>query len=274
MKAWIPEWAKRTFRSACVFLRLWRRKTKRRIGVEREGEGSGISSPSTTTGTQEPAAQPQTRPPLEHPTQLTPARLTEAFDALGYRIFDGPFNLNLFGIRTGLNAGKWDDWIGALYQDDAGEWELDLYQGTTDPSDHWLKKGNKGKGGTAILKEGQYLSCWVRGLHRGNYPALVQHGAKMTVVRDDNLDAVIDVDDPSLQEDSGYHGINLHRGSAHRSVSSIGLYSAGCQVVCAPGDFLALMDLIDKSAEKYGDSFSYTLFRWPLPEKDAPVILS
>ena len=270
MRFFTPPWLQQACRSACVFFRLfWRKNTKQPApSIETNLKDGAKTDGLTDDGTR----KPDTDAPLDHPTQLTPARLIEAFDSLGYTVFKGPFNLNLFGIRTGLNAGKWDDWIGALYQDDAGEWELDLYQGTTDPSDHWLKKGNKGKGGTAILKEGQYRSCWVRGLHRGNYPALVQHGAKMTVIRDDNLDTVIDVDDPALQEDSGYHGINLHRGSAHRSVSSIGLYSAGCQVICAPGEYLALMDLIDKSSEKYGDTFSYTLFRWPLPEQNGASV--
>lgn len=208
------------------------------------------------TGTQVP----------DRPADLTPDDMVFAFREHGYRLFEGHLNLNLFGIRTGLDAGKWDDWIGALYQDADANWVLELYQGTTDPSDEWLERGNDAKGGTAILKAGQWPGCWLIGLHKGKYPALVQHGAKMTVLRDSDKDSELDVDDPTLKEDNGYHGINLHRGSAHKALTEegIGLYSAGCQVICDPSDYAKLWDLITASSEKYGDRFSYTLFRWPL----------
>jgi hypothetical protein len=201
-----------------------------------------------------------------HPNELTPSDVLEAFDKAGYRRFDGPWNLNLFGIRTGLEAGKWDDWIGCLYQNDELEWQLELYQGTTDPSDVWLERGNDLEKGSAIVAELQFLSCWKMGLHRGDYPALCQAGAPkpMTVIRDANRDDVLDVDDDELVIETGWFGINLHRGSAHRSLmdEGIGLYSAGCQVLCDPADYAALWDLIVKSSKSYGQVFSYTLFRW------------
>ena len=284
-------------RSFWLCLRRWWRKHFRALGQrklickKRVGEDLGLRAPSsdssetnvkegglTNDGTREPDTAFVTpvlvEPEPDHPTALEPRRLLEAFEANGFKVFKGPWNLNLFGIRTGLEAGKWDDWIGALYQDEEEHWHIDLYQGTTDPSDHALEQGYDAKGGTAILKEGQHRSCWVRGLHRGSYPALVQHGGKVTVIRDNTKDSKLDFDyenNPNVKVDTGYFGINLHRASAHRAVSSIGLYSRGCQVICDPGDFLSMMDLIDKSADIYGESFSYSLFRWPLPKKDPAV---
>ena len=251
-------------------LRRWWRKRTRTLPPDEQRDGESLSIRTPDDGTQVPVMTKE----LVRPPDLTAEEIRKEFEAQGLRLFTGHLNLNLFGIRTGLNAGKWDDWIGALYQDESGVWKVDMYQGTTDPSDEWLEKGNDSKGGTAILKEGQHLGCWVIGLHRAKYPALVQHGAKMTVLRDGNLDSTLDVDDESLVEDHGFHGINLHRGSAHKALieEGIGPYSAGCQVVCDPADWAALWDLITASSEKYGVRFSYTLLRWPLQiQGDKPL---
>jgi hypothetical protein len=190
------------------------------------------------------------------PESLSPETLIQAYEATGYRLFRGELNLNIFGIRTGLSAGSWDDWIGLLYERH-GAWQLQLYRGTTDPSDEWLIKGNDSRGGTAILKAGQYRSCWQLGTHKG-YRALQQTGPKpMTVIRDGDKDSELDFDGA---EDTGWFGINLHRGSAHRAVPEIGLYSAGCQVIQDPTQFEELMDTVASSCELYGKTVSYTLF--------------
>lgn len=190
------------------------------------------------------------------PDSLTPDDLVRAYDAAGYRLFRGELNLNIFGIRTGLDAGSWDDWIGLLYEKN-GAWQLELYRGTTDPSDEWLLKGNDSRGGTAILKAGQYRSCWQLGTHKG-YRALQQSGPKpMTVIRDGDKDTELDFDGV---EQTGWFGINLHRGSAHQAVPEIGLYSAGCQVIQDPDEFEQLMNVVAASCDRYGTTVSYTLF--------------
>lgn len=196
-----------------------------------------------------------------NPETLTAEQMLEAYRAGGFRVFTGDLNVNLFGIRTGLKAGAWDDWIGVLYQNGQAAWQLSIYAGTTDPSDVWLERGNDSRGGTAILVPGQYLSCWQLGEHRGQYKALVQTGPKpMTVYRDGNLDDRLDMD-PSTEQ-TGWFGINLHRASSYRVVPEVGEYSAGCQVIADPADFGELVGLVEASMARYGANVSYTLFDW------------
>jgi len=82
------------------------------------------------------------------------------------------------------------------------------YNGNTDPS--------FGRKGMANLKPGVWeFETGLHGLSRPNpYPAFRQH-SKMTVYRDD------------VGDDSGYFGINLHRGGIN-STSSL-----GCQTIVA-----------------------------------------
>lgn len=89
------------------------------------------------------------------------------------------------------------------------------YNGNTDPSLFKKGSGTKSSGkGIARLKPGLYFSyCF--GLHQGKYLALVQRMAEVTVIRDG---------DPEY-EDTGYFGINIHKGYFN-STSSL-----GCQTI-------------------------------------------
>lgn len=202
---------------------------------------------------------------LPGPLGLSPEKVADQIRAVGGRVFKGPYNLTLFGIRNDdTQSDMWDDWVGALYHDDEGTLQMDLYPATTDPGTTWLEKGNPSRGGTAVLCENiQFKGCWQLGMHRGQYPALVQHSGQVAVYRDNDKDDQVDA---KGEKHWGYFGINCHRGSAHRLVSKVGLYSAGCQVVQDPAHFVAFLDLCRKSARSYGDKFSYILLQWPFGE--------
>ena len=197
------------------------------------------------------------------PLGLSPTDVISEIERVGGKVFKGPYNVTLFGIRNDdTQSDMWDDWIGALYQNDDDEWEMDIYPATTDPGTVWLERGNSSRGGTAVMCEHiQFKGCWELGMHRGSYPALVQRGGKVAVYRDGNLDDQVDAEG---DQNWGYFGINCHRASAHRLVSRVGLYSAGCQVVRDPAHFAAYLDLCRKSVESgYGEKFSYILLKWP-----------
>jgi hypothetical protein len=93
------------------------------------------------------------------------------------------------------------------------------------------------------------------GMHRGQYPALVQRG-HMSVYRDNNKDKVIDLSD---MKEHGLFGINLHRSAKDYESTQVDKWSAGCQVLANPADFALLMAILERSAELYGNSFSYSL---------------
>jgi len=175
----------------------------------------------------------------------------------GYRIYrnpDKPFDLNIVGIRTtSLVPHVFDDWITVFYMSH-GRWIFNAFPGTTDPGLFWL--GNPmNEMGTAIVKEGQYRGLYELGKHRG-YNALVQKG-EVTVIRDFNRDPVLDLD--SGREETGVFGINLHRASRFGESLNVDRWSAGCQVLCDPLQFNYLMAIVEKGADAFGNSFTYTL---------------
>ncbi|MCX2834458.1 hypothetical protein [Microbulbifer thermotolerans] len=178
----------------------------------------------------------------------------------GYRFFDeGNYNLNLIGIRSGdQTANTFNDWIAVAWRFDGVPHCL-TFPATTDPGLFW-REHPANVSGTAIVVPGQYLGLWQIGLHRGQYPALIQRGT-VRVYRDNNRDRVLDLDAPV---DTGLFGINCHRASAHCESRQVDKWSAGCQVLAHPKDFALLMALCERAAENWGRSFTYTL----LEEKD------
>jgi hypothetical protein len=105
--------------------------------------------------------------------------------------------------------------------------------GTTNPGTPTLKQFEKvNKKGAAVLKSDQwYYDVWKFGKHNGKVDALLQLGAAVQVYRD------TDKDDNSEEQgtlDTGYFGINFHPNTydlSKASGTSIGWWSAGCQVV-------------------------------------------
>lgn len=169
-------------------------------------------------------------------------------------IFTGELNLNLVGIRANdVNANTFNDLLCVLYDLD-GKSVLQIYPITTDPG-VYFRKNPINVNGTAVLAPGHYRSCWQIGFHRGQYQALVQRGL-MTVYRDANRNSDINTD---VATETGYFGINLHHAAANGYTLRVDRWSAGCQVFANKADFNDVMALALRSAEKYGDRFSYTL---------------
>lgn len=187
------------------------------------------------------------------PSSLLPALLLHRLAAVG-PVFSGAFNLNLFGWRCpDGKVDRFDDVIGAVYQDDGGTWQVQTWPATTDPGLTYLREPMRERG-TAILVPGRYAQCWTIGLHRGRYEALVQR-APMSFWRDANRDATLDQRGPV---ETSVIGCNLHNASASPD-AQVGAASAGCQVIRDAKDFTAMMDLARRQKGRWGDRFSYTL---------------
>ncbi len=92
------------------------------------------------------------------------------------------------------------------------------FNGNTDPTKYRQGHGTGSEKGMACLKPGVYYAHQFGYHHAGKpnqYPALVQTGGPVTVIRDGN---------PSY-EDTGYFGINIHSGGVY------GTSSEGCQTL-------------------------------------------
>lgn len=176
-----------------------------------------------------------------------------------FPLFGGEFNVTLIGVRSnehGVRINEFDDDLFVTYQSQ-GQRVWHKFDFTTDPSNHYLLNPVN-DAGCAILVEGHYPKCWKLGKHRGKYLALKQVG-EMTVYRDNNLDTTLDMSKQATQ--TGYFGINLHRNFKTIKAKSLGKASAGCQVMSNPLSYDVLMALLQLSASKYGNCFSYTLLK-------------
>ena len=185
----------------------------------------------------------------------------------GYVFFEsGIFNVNIIGIRSKeKKSNKFDDTMLLIYKNKKKEWEVQSAVITTDPGEKYLVHPMNRKG-TAILVPNQYRGVYKVDIHaRHNskfaHEALCQRGNVLKVWRDGNRDKILDHDPETIDE--GWFGINIHRSKVGEA-SYVGSYSAGCQVFKNGTDFKLFMSAVNKSAELYGNSFSYTL----LEEKD------
>ena len=183
----------------------------------------------------------------------------ERMKSLGLTIFEsGDFNLNIYGIRnTSRETDDWDDALGIAYKEN-NQWIVRQWTATTDLGSRYLKRPINPDGGAILVANSQYRNAYTIAKHRGKYQALCQTSAKVRVYRDDNRDAYLDLDPNSIQE--GMFGINIHRSHPTTTVSSVGSYSAGCQVFQSPDDFKTFMSICRKQVKERGwDTFTYTL---------------
>ncbi|WP_420581945.1 hypothetical protein [Reichenbachiella sp.] len=184
------------------------------------------------------------------------SEVKELFEALGHRFYDhGAYNVNLFGIRKRGSVNEFDDILGIAFRDDMGNPVVIEHKGTTKPGLYWLKSKKGNANGTAILQPGQYPGCWMLGEHKG-YPALVQKGMPFKVWRDGDEDGELDYEGKTYTDVTG---LNMHTTSFNNEIDKVGAYSAGCQVRQFDEDHIAVIEILKRSAAKYGNSFSYTL---------------
>lgn len=186
--------------------------------------------------------------------------IARIYDKYDYKFYTGPYNLNIFGVRSAdKNIGQFNDVLGIAYEDNKGH-QVFLAQGTTDPGKHYAENLSNQKG-VAILVPGQYRGAYVLGTHaKGKtteHYALVQD-RPVKVFRDRNRDDILDYDYNTIEE--GVFGINIHRASKHQVLDDIGKWSAGCQVFKSIYDFQDFMEIVERGSNEYGNRFTYTLF--------------
>lgn len=185
-----------------------------------------------------------------------------ALEKKGYVFFDGrkKYNLNIIGVRNNSHdSKKFDDTIVAIYRDSSLQWEVLTYEITTEPGPSILNRPIN-PDGTAILIPGQYRGVYKIGTHGGSYRhiALIQRGGKVKVWRDQNRNKTMEIDETTLVQD-GMFGINIHRHARPTEKTYVAGSSAGCQVFKDSREFAEFMEICNKSADIYGNKFTYTL---------------
>lgn len=192
----------------------------------------------------------------------------ERIAELGYSVFsNGPYDLNLFGIRSkNRTANEFDDLIGCAWLDSDGTtWRVKYWPATTDPGTIDGELATHNPKGAALLAPGQYKGAYQIGLHGSTkYAALVQTGNAVTVYRDNNHDDRLDFDPDTLE--TGYFGINIHASSMYpyrdeKTTEKVQNWSEGCQVHATTSGFRDMMALCHKQIETHPTwkKFTYTL---------------
>lgn len=191
--------------------------------------------------------------------KLQSIEIIKVLEHLDYKVFyTGFYNINIIGVRKNTNVpNKFDDEIHVIYIDENNVVIHEIYQATTDAGLYWLENPSRITG-TAILVPNQYRGAWKIDLHRGKYEALCQR-KMVEVYRDSNRDRRLDFDPQTIEK--GYFGINIHRANSSWESTEVNKWSAGCQVIANPKSFNRFMDIVNKSKEIYGNSFTYTLIR-------------
>jgi hypothetical protein len=177
------------------------------------------------------------------------------YDRLGYKFFEkGDYNLNLAAIRSSdITPNTFNDLFFITYKNNDC-WHYRSFKITADPGLYWLQKPMN-KQGTAILAAGQHVGAFEIGLHKGQYPALIQKEA-LPVYRDNDRDNALDLDPSKIQH--GIFGINIHK--AGKDSQRVDKWSAGCQVFANEADYWDYWSIIEKASSIWGNTFSYTLF--------------
>lgn len=192
--------------------------------------------------------------------KIMKADMANIMTCKGYHYFtNGEYNVNIIGVRAYNKDNRvtnaFDDFLVVTYKNNWG-WVKKAWSITTEPGLVSMKGKLFNPKGTAILSEGQYISAYKFGKHKGQYEALVQ-ARPVKVFRDGNKDDVYDMNPETIE--NGCFGINIHRSNPYMSSVKVDNWSAGCQVFSNPNDFTNFLNLCNKSRDLYGDAFTYTL---------------
>jgi len=159
----------------------------------------------------------------------------------GFEIYTRPFELNIVGLRN--KNPKNPDEIHVFYKINLKNWNYHLFEAITDPVILL-----KGKPGSILLKEGQYIDAYRIGLHNENVKALIQT-RPVAVLENNKRDSVLS----EGKKKSGLFRIDIIPASALEKQDD------GCQVFLSDENFKEFMALCAKHQEFYGTQFTYTL---------------
>ena len=153
------------------------------------------------------------------------------------------YYLNTMGAANINDRGIYDD---AIFIDSPNV--TASFNANTDPSRSRIGYGKSVNKGMAMLKCGLWMS-YQFGKHK-TYAALIQTGGSVTVIRDGN---------PNY-EDSGYFGINIHRGGYNTTSSE------GCQTIY-PDQWSSFISLATSEAKRISaDGFNKLVIPYILME--------
>lgn len=190
--------------------------------------------------------------------------LKKIMKAKGYAFFESPDSINIIGIRNNNSTNEFDDVICVAWIDSKdSKQKVEYFPCTTKSGKHWLLNPINSSG-TAILVEGQYRGAYKIGIHNRSRPSAsyeaLEQVKPMKYYRDGNKDSKHDYSGKIYE---GIYKTNIHRAAESGWSKFVDKWSAGCQVITGveggKTEWSIFMGLVKMSAEKFGNSFTYTL---------------
>jgi len=179
----------------------------------------------------------------------------------GYPFYEnGQYNVNNYARRNKdlTTVDKFNDIRGIAYTDAFGQQICLEWWATTKPGLKPLSGGAMNPNGVAILMPGFYPKCWTIGMHKAQYPALVQNGMGIfKVYRDNDKDGKFDFSGKIYTDVAG---LNDHTTREHQ-INNVGGFSEGCMVTQDDKEHQIKMAVCMRSAELYSNIFSFALFQ-------------
>lgn len=211
-------------------VRVFTAWAKDEIGRRLAGAPTGAAAPAAAPAATSRRNVPSTTPRLEA------AALRKQVAA--FAVDRGVHPVVVVGIR-----GYYRDTMGAPGVNDRGIYDDALFvdspdafvafNGNTDPSVYRVGRGTGANKGMASLNPGLWYAHGF-GQHKGKYLALCQRLGEVTVTRDGN----------PPYADTGYFGINIHRGGYQTTSSE------GCQTI-HPDQWTGFISLVTDQAKRY-----------------------
>lgn len=195
---------------------------------------------------------------------FTANELVSLYKTKGYKLRTKAYEMNIFAIRTkDAEANTFNDFVGLLFIDEKGNWQLRQWNATTDAGMYY-RLNPIAVDGTAVICPGQHPNCYKKGKHKG-YDAIEQIG-NIKYIRDNNRNKILDwvYNAVGAKFIYGIFKTNIHHAGADSKL--VDKWSAGCIVFARISDFISFMSLITSSISdyKFPNLFDLTLFE----EKD------
>lgn len=177
----------------------------------------------------------------------------------GYKFFNHPYSINITGIRNPNTTNDFSCTLCVAYTDDECNERVEYFPCTTKPGKHWLLNPLN-INGTAIIVEDQYPGVFKVGTHNRSRPSksykALEQQKPMKYFRDNNKNSIVDYVGKIY---TGIFKTNVHRASSSWFSRFVDKWSAGCQVITGPDNWVRFMDLCETSTNRYGNSLTYTL---------------
>jgi hypothetical protein len=145
------------------------------------------------------------------------------------------------------------------YNATVGSERMKIYTVTTEPGVYYQTKELLNPQGCALIKPGQYVDAYSIGNHGDKPHRALRQSGNITVYRDADRDGISE--ETNVMQTGSSFACNIHGANSLTRTTTIGKWSAGCQVFADWSEKEEFMDICENFRQATGNKFTYTLLR-------------